>query len=443
MAGRRQKRPAEVRIAEVQDLTQDGRGVVRVEGKVAFVHGALPGEEVRFQYTRKGRDFDEGEVLEVLRASPDRVSPRCPHFGVCGGCAMQHLAPEAQVAAKQRVLLGTLERIAGVTPRQVLPPLTGRPWGYRRKARLTVKYVTKKGRVLVGFRERKAPYVADIRSCEVLHPSVGQQLEALAELVGGLEARARIPQLEVAVGDEATALVLRHLDPLGEADRSRLVAFAQGRPGIQLWLQPAGPDSILPLWPCTAELSYRIPAHGITLHFRPLDFIQVNAGINLQMVDRVMTLLDPGLQDRVLELFSGLGNFTLPMARRVAELVAVEGDPAMVRRAAENARRNGLDNTVHVAADLFLAGDSPPWPGRPYTKVLLDPPRAGAAQVIPWLGRLGASRIVYVSCHPATLARDAAELVRGWGYELSGAGVMDMFPHTAHVESVALFERPG
>lgn len=435
--------PAEVRVAEVQALTQDGRGVVRLEGKVAFVHGALADEEVRFQYTKKGRDFDEGEVLKVLRASPDRVSPRCPHFGLCGGCAMQHLAPDAQVHAKQRVLLDGLERIAGLAPREILSPLTGSPWGYRRKARLGVKYLAKKGRVLVGFRERKAPYVAELGGCEVLHPSVGHQIEALAGLIGDLEARTRIPQVEVAVGEAATALVVRHLDPLGEVDRSRLAAFAQARPGLQIWLQPAGPDTITPLWPRRAALSYRIPAHGVTLHFQPLDFIQVNAEVNLQMVDRVVALLDLEAGDRVLELFSGLGNFTLPMARRAAEVVAVEGDEAMVRRAVENAAANGRDNTCHVAADLLATAEAPPWPERPYSKVLLDPPRSGAAELMPWLCRLKAGRIVYVSCHPATLARDAAELVRRGGYALSHAGVMDMFPHTAHVESVAVFERPG
>ncbi|MGD2112337.1 MAG: 23S rRNA (uracil(1939)-C(5))-methyltransferase RlmD, partial [Gammaproteobacteria bacterium] len=341
--------------------------------------------------------------------------------------------------AKQQVLLDNLQRIGDVAPETVIPPLTGPVWGYRNKARLGVKYVIKKGRVVVGFRERRAPYVADLSRCEVLHPSVGERIGSLAALLGELDSRARIPQIEVAVSDTVTALVLRHLDPLGESDRARLQAFA-GEHHLHLYLQPAGPDSVHALEPADSVLSYRLPEQDVELCFRPGDFTQVNSTINHQMVARVLDMLAPGRTDHVLDLYCGLGNFTLPMARLAGSVTGVEGAAGLVERARGNARRNGLYNVAFHVADLAADQRHAAWAGGGYNKVLLDPPRSGAAGVLDVLGNIHPQRLVYVSCHPGSLARDAGTLVRDHSYRLCAAGVMDMFPHTAHVESIALFE---
>jgi len=426
---------------DITDLSHDGRGVGRVDGKAVFVAGALAGERVRARVTAKKRHFDEAAAVEILTAAAERVTPRCGHFGRCGGCALQHLDPAAQIVAKQRVLLENFERIGHVAPQRVLPPLTDQPWGYRRKARLGVKYVAKKQRVLVGFREAADPrFIADIDSCEVLVPAVGRALGDLARLIEGLDARERIPQIEVAAGDALTALVFRHLDPLGERDREALRAFGEAH-GLAIFLQPGGNDSVQPLWPLNAKLEFRIPQAEVSLEFRPLDFVQVNAGMNLRMIDHALALLDPKPGDRVLDLFCGLGNFTLPIARRAGHVVGVEGEAGLVQRARDNAARNGINNAEFFAADLSkpLAGES--WLQQPYDLVLLDPPRTGADGVIAQLPTREVRRLVYVSCHPGSLARDAGMLVREHGFALRAAGVMDMFPHTAHVESIALFER--
>jgi 23S rRNA (uracil1939-C5)-methyltransferase len=426
--------------AEIADLSHDGRGVARIAGKAVFVSGALPGERVRLRYTGRHRHYDEAMVAEVLQASPDRVLPRCEHFGTCGGCALQHMAAPAQIAAKQHVLIENLERIGKVRPGTVLPALTDSPWGYRRKARLGVKYVDKKQRVLVGFRETNGRYVADLRRCEVLHPAVGERIEAIAALVASLEARRSIPQIEVAAGDDLVALIFRHLQPLSESDRAALGAFAREH-ALAVFLQPGGPDSIAALWPEDARLSFDLPAYDLQIEFQPLDFIQVNGGMNRRMIDHALALLEPQPGERILDLFCGLGNFTLPLARRGAAAVGVEGDAALVRRAEANARHNNVDNVAFHAADLAADQRGAPWAQADYARILLDPPRSGAAAVLDYLPRRSVRRVVYVSCHPGSLARDAGILVERHGFELTAAGVMDMFPHTAHVESIAVFER--
>ena len=429
-------------VTVVEDLSHDGRGVATVGEKKVFIHGALPGETVEARRTDAKRRYDEAETLRVIEASPHRVEPRCPHFGQCGGCSLQHLDPEQQIEAKQRTLEQNLARIGKVAPETVWPPLTGPLWGYRRKARLSVRYVEKKGRVLVGFRERYGRFVADLGECHVLDPRVAGQLEALSALIHGMDMREAIPQIEVACGDEAVALVFRHLEPLTEADLDRLRDFERAS-GLAVLLQPGGPDTIHALTPPAPELAFGFPAYGLSLAFGASDFVQVNAEINRRMVDRALELLDPQPNDRVLDLFCGLGNFTLPLATRAREVVGVEGDAELVRKAEANVRRNGLDNARFHAADLAADPGAAPWLRGGYDKVLLDPPRSGAEFILGHVAASGATRLVYVSCHPASLARDAGILVREHGFVLRGAGVMDMFPHTAHVESIALFERAG
>ncbi len=426
---------------DIVDLSHDGRGVGRIDGKTVFVTGALAGERVHAMVTRRKSNFDEAELVAIVTPSPDRVEPRCPHFGRCGGCALQHLDPAAQILAKQRVLLENFERIGHVQPESVLAPLVDAPWGYRRKARLGVKYVKKKQRVLVGFREAKDPrFIADIDSCEVLVPAVGRKLGELARMIEALDARERIPQIEVAHGDDCTALVFRHLDPLSAADRERLAAFAREH-GFAVFLQPGGNDSVHALWPDDARLHFAIPAAAVELEFRPLDFVQINAGLNQQMIARALDLLDPQPTDRVLDLFCGLGNFSLPLARRAREVVGVEGEAGLVQRARDNAARNGIANAAFHTADLSKPLGGEPWMAQAFDLALIDPPRTGADGVIGQLDTRGIRRLLYVSCHPGSLARDAGMLVRDHGYRLVAAGVMDMFPHTAHVESIALFER--
>lgn len=442
MGGRRRRqRPPEGEFtAEIHDMAHDGRGVAKVEGKATFIHGALPGEEVRFRYLSRRRSHDEGQVVGVVRASPDRVMPQCEQYGVCGGCSLQHMAADAQLAAKQGVLLDNLRQLGGVEPERVLPPLrSSSPWGYRRKARLGVKNVPRKGKVLVGFRERGSSFVTDVERCHVLHPHVGELLPALSALIESLTISQRLPQIEVAMDDARCVLVLRVLDPLGEGDAQRLRAFAQ-RHDVVFYLQPAGPESVVPL-DGSVDLHYRLPDDDLTLWFLPGDFTQVNSDINRQMIAHAMALLEPASDERVLDLFCGIGNFTLPIARRAAHVVGVEGDAGLVARARDNAHRNAIDNAEFFAADLYADLSAEPWLRERYDKVLLDPPRSGAYEVLPLLARLGARRLVYVSCYPGTLARDAGELVKHHGYRLVAAGVMDMFPHTAHVESIALFDK--
>lgn len=428
---------------EILDLSHDGRGVARREGeggKVTFISGALPGEVVVAEPTARSRHFDEARTLEVLQASPKRVQPRCPHFGVCAGCVLQHLDEHEQIVAKQHVLMDNLRRIGHVTPEAVLPALVGQNWGYRRKGRFSVRRVEKKDKTLVGFRELDPRFVADLSVCYTVIPQIGEKVTALAELVESLDGKRDIPQIEFIAGDDAIVLTVRHLQPLSEHDRQALTEFGQAH-GFAIFLQPGGLESVHALWPQEVPLSFRLPQWDVELAFRPLDFIQVNASLNEKMIDHALRLLDPRPEDRVLDLFCGLGNFTLPLARGVREVVGVEGDAGLVARAKENAVRNGLGNAQFFAADLTQDQRNAPWMRQGFDKLLLDPPRSGAIDVLRQLPLKKFERIVYVSCHPGSLARDAGYLVNEQGFSLKAAGAMDMFPHTAHVESIALFER--
>ena len=439
---RRRKFPRDPFEVTIEDLSHDGRGVATHEEKKVFVHGALPGERIVARLTGRRRHFDEGECVDILEPSPDRVTPPCPHFGQCGGCSLQHFNPVRQIQAKQQTLEQNLARIGKVEPEGYWPPLTGPQWDYRRRARLSVRYVHKKERVLVGFRERYGAFVADMQECRVLDPRIAEHLDGLSGMIYSMDARRSIPQIEVACGDEACALVFRHLEPLSDGDLEKLREFAR-RTGIAVLLQPKGPSTIHALEPKTVALSFALPDFGVELAFGPADFVQVNAAMNRKMVARAVDLLDPGPEDRVLDLFCGLGNFTLPIATRAGQVTGVEGDAELVRKGTENAHRNGLDNVSFFAADLTEEPAGAPWLRGGYDKVLVDPPRSGAEFILPHIAASGARRIVYVSCHPASLARDAGILVREYGYVLKGAGVMDMFPHTGHVESIAVFERAG
>jgi len=419
-------------------LNHDAEGVVR-EAKTVFVPGTLPAERVRFRRIRRHRQHDEGELLEILEPSTERVPPRCAHFGVCGGCALQHLAPAAQLRVKQNELAENLQRIGKLAPQRWLAPLAGPVWQYRRRARLGAKYVAKRGRVLVGFRERQKPYIAALSRCEILAAPVDALIEPLGELLSGLQAREAIPQIEVAIADNARVLVFRHLVALGAGDRAALAAFGAGR-GLQVYLQPGGVDSIAPLAEA-AVLEYRLPDFALRFEFQPTDFVQVNAVINRALVAQAVELLQVERTHRVLDLFCGLGNFTLPLAQRAAEVVGIEGEAGLVARARHNATLNEIDNVRFHVANLAAAdGGAAALAGR-FDRVLLDPPRAGALEVLPRLAALEAARMVYVSCHPGTLARDLGLLCHEHGYRLEAAGVIDMFPHTTHVESIAVLEK--
>jgi len=422
---------------DIAALDSEGRGVGRnAEGKVVFVEGALPGETVEARPLQGKRSFDVARAVSILRESPSRRSPRCPNFGVCGGCATQHADARTQVAAKQRWLEDCLWRIGKVRAECLLPPIYGEEWGYRRRARLSVRYVPSRG-ALVGFRERRSTYVADMQSCEVLPSGASALIPRLRELIGQLTIRDRVPQIEVAIGDDATVLVFRHLLPLAEADHALLRRFADDA-GVHVWLQPAGPDSAMPFHPAKRDvLHYSLPEFGIRIAFDPTDFTQVNDPINRALVSRVMRLLDPRPGERIADLFCGLGNFSLPIARLGADVIGFEASAGLVERARANARANALVAQFE-AVDLFRARIDA---YGPFGKILLDPPREGAIGVVKNLGGEWPARIAYVSCDPATLARDAAVLVHTMGFTLESAGVVNMFPHTAHVESVALFQR--
>lgn len=426
--------------ADIVDLSHEAKGVARVDGKAVFVADSLPGERVVMRRVGRHRRFDEAVLEQVLRASPDRVPAECPHFGLCGGCALQHLAPAAQLAFKQAQLIENLARLGDVEPARVLEPLTGPVWAYRRRARLGVKLVPKKGRVLVGFRERSAPYVADLHECRVLVPPAGALMDPLAALVASLSIAARVPQIEVAIADGTCALVFRVLDEPSTDDRELLAAFEREH-SVRIYLQPGGIETIRPLGSAGEPLHYSLPAFGLRIEFEPADFIQVNGALNEAMVTRAVELLDPGSEGRVLDLFCGLGNFSLPLATRARQVVGIEGEQGLVGRARRNADLNGLSNTAFHASNLAEDMSEANWARGGYERVLLDPPRAGAREVLPVVGASGAARVVYISCHPGSLARDAGILVREHGFRLVAAGVMDMFPHTTHVEAMAVFER--
>lgn len=426
---------------QITSLSHEGRGIATVNGKRKFLRGGLPNETVIAHDTYRHSSYDEGEVTEVLTASSDRVTPLCPHTHFCGGCALQHLKPEAQILFKQSMLLEQLTHIGGLKPTHILPPLTGPVWGYRHKARLGVKYVAPKQKVLVGFRETNGRYLADIQSCAVLHPSVGEKITLLSGFIHTLDAYQSIPQIEVAIGDDVSALIFRHLQPLSATDTEKLQQFAKDQQ-LHIYLQPAGIDTIWRLYPTAGEelLYYALPKHHITLGFHPANFTQINTAINQQMVDRAIELLAPKPHETILDLFCGLGNFTLPLARYCQKIIGVEGEEKLVSRAQNNAQLNNLNNAEFYTADLSIDFSTLPFMQNSFAKILLDPPRTGALEAVKILPRLKPEMILYVSCNPATLARDAKELVAR-GYHLSHAGVMDMFPHTSHVESMALFVR--
>jgi 23S rRNA (uracil1939-C5)-methyltransferase len=434
-------KPSEVIEADIVDLAHDGRGVARIDGKAVFVDGALPGERVRLRVIKRRRQLDEAGLVEVLTASPDRVVPACAHFGLCGGCSLQHLSAPAQLAAKERQLLDNLERIGRVRPERVLAPLRGPAWAYRRRARLGVKYVHKKGRVLAGFREREKPYLADLQRCEVLQEPLANLPRDLAALVETLVIREKIPQVEVAGGNAAIALVFRVLEAPGPQDTEKIAAFG-AQQNVQIFLQTGGLDTVQPLGQDYPPLSYRVDGGRVGIEFGPVDFIQINREINASMVDTALELLLPTASDTVLDLFCGLGNFTLPLARRAARAVGIEGDAALVAKAAANAGRNGIGNAAFFRENLFEPTQFGPWANEHYDLVLLDPPRAGAAALLARMAHWRPRRVVYISCHPGSLARDAENLVYSLGFKLTCAGVMDMFPQTTHVESIAVFEGP-
>ena len=428
-------------------LDQEGRGIARIDGKAVFVEGALAGELVTIETYRKRPTYELARATAILRASPSRVVPLCPHFGVCGGCSLQHLEAAAQVAAKQRVLEDALWHIGRVRAGEPLTPIHGPAWGYRQRARLSVRDVPKKGGVLVGFHERKSSFITDMRSCPVLPPHISSLLPSLRELIGSLSLRDRLPQIELAIGDDADdgtgneVLVLRNLAALTADDERALADFAD-RHGVRLYLQPQGPATVQAFHPPARTLGYALADFGVRIEFQPTDFTQVNVAMNRMLVRRAVGLLEPTEGDAVADFFCGLGNFSLPIARRGAQVVGVEGSAPLVRRAQANAQANGLaDRARFVAADLFEATAASLEALGAMDKALLDPPREGAIALVKALPAEQLSRVVYVSCNPATLARDASVLVHERGFALRKAGIVNLFPHTAHVESVALFTR--
>lgn len=423
----------------IDSLNYDGRGVARMDGKTVFIDGALPGETVEYRYDNCHKNYDCCSHARILTISPDRVTPLCPHFGVCGGCDLQHMQPEAQIRAKQQILSEHLAHIGNLRPNYWLPPLTGPVFGYRRRARLGVRLVPKKGGVLVGFRERHRSYLAQLKTCPVLDNKISNLLPALRDLIASLSCPHRIPQIEFASGDTKSALVFRHLDSLDEQDEASLKAFGRSHE-IQVYLQGSGPESAMALWPPSADdLSYRLDEFDVEIRFQPTDFVQINAFINRQMVNQVVRLLDLNGDEAVLDLFCGVGNFTLPIARRARRSLGVEANNSLIKRARNNATVNGITNAEFISADLYRTDGSAPWLDFHADRLLLDPPRSGAIAVIKRLNAPYPSRIIYVSCHPATLARDSDYLVHVLGYSLEAVGVIDMFPQTSHMESMAVF----
>lgn len=429
-------------VATIESLDHEGQGVARVEGKTIFIDGALPFEKVTYSSYRKKPTFENAQALHIHNQSFMRVKPRCPHFGVCGGCSMQHVDAGAQVAAKQRVLEDNLSHIGRVKAETMLPAIYGPTWGYRHRARLSVRYVAKKGTVLVGFHEKRSSFIADMQSCSILPAKISALLLPLRELVMGLSIRERMPQVELAVGHAIDVLVLRNMEAITAEDEQLIKAFAD-RHQVQFWLQPKGPDTAYPFYPLDAPaLTYQLPEFKVEMPYRPTEFTQVNPHINQVLVSRALHLLDPQPGERIADMFCGLGNFTLPIARHGATVLGMEGSEGLVARARENARHNGLaEQTEFRVANLFeVTPESLAALGQ-FDRMLIDPPRDGAMELVKAIGSNGPKRIVYVSCSPSTLARDANIMVNVNGYRLASAGVVNMFPHTAHVESIALFVR--
>lgn len=423
----------------IQNLSHDGRGVAKVEGKAIFIPGALPGESVEAQRITRSKKYDTAKLLNILTASPERVEPKCVNFNVCGGCSMQHLSSINQINNKQQLLLENLERIGKVSPGEVLKPLAADAWAYRRRARLGVRYVNKKNRILIGFREKFSNYITDMQSCEVLDARVNALLPVLTSLISSLSIKKEVPQIEVAAGDQAFALVFRVLQTPAESDMVKFKSFAKEHPDAYVYLQTGGLDTVTPIneYP---KLSYGLGSN-LTLEFEPIDFVQVNAGLNKLMIQKALSFLELKPEQTVLDLFCGLGNFTLPISQHVKTVTGVEGDAGLVARARDNAIRNNCPNAEFYSANLFEDFQDQPWANQNYDSLLIDPPRAGAEKVVASKNMFGVSKIVYISCHPGSLARDAGHLVHQQGFTLTHAGAMDMFPHTSHVESIAVFER--
>lgn len=426
--------------ATITGLSHEGRGIAAIEGKTTFIQNALPGEDVEFQYIKMHSKFAEGQAINIIKSSDERIKPTCAHFGVCGGCSLQHMHPDAQLRLKQNTLKDLFTHVGQVVPETWLSPIVGPTYQYRHKARLGVRFVLKKQKLLVGFREMLSNYLADINDCSILDPRVGNKIIILAEFIRSLSNYDEIAQIEVAMGDTETALIFRHLAPFTDTDLSQLRQFAEQHT-FQIYLQAGGPNTVTKYWPEDGEslLTYKLADFGLTYWFHPSDFTQVNPRINQQMVRKAIDYLDLKATDKVLDLFCGLGNFTLAIATQAAHVCGVEVSTTMVERAQLNAERNKIKNVEFHGADLFQPLTSA-WATMKYDKILIDPARSGALEVIPYLAKWQAKKIVYVSCNPATLARDAGEIVKQ-GYTLKQTGIIDMFPQTNHVESIAVFVR--
>ena len=438
---RRNKIPEGLFKANIESLSHEGRGIAHIEGKTVFIENALPDEQVEFKYVSKRAKFDQGVAENIITVNKERIIPECQYFGYCGGCSLQHMKSGAQLAHKQSVLLEQFIHLGNVKPETVLPPLEGPSFAYRHKARLAVKHVIKKEKVLVGFREKRSSYVADIRECKVLHPDVGLKFIALQKLIESLSIHNQIPQIEAAVSDNGTALVLRHLADFTDEDIAKLNVF-EDEHQLKLYLQPGGYETIERLNKSDIdELFYKLDDYDITIYFKPVDFTQVNVEINKKMLSLAIELLEPNKDEIILDLFCGVGNFTLPLARMAKSVIGIEGNKGLVKQAKKNAIKNGIDNVEFFVADLAVLDKSNKFIKGRFDKILLDPARAGAKEVIELFNTKNVKRIVYVSCNPATLARDAGILVNEKGFKLTKAGVIDMFPHTTHVESIAVFDR--
>lgn len=438
---RKNRTPQEPVTANVTSLSHEGRGICKIDGKSHFVFNALPEETVEFKITSSRRNYCEGETLNVITPSAKRIEPKCKFFGLCGGCSLQHMSHEDQVSHKQQSVLEMIEHAATTTPKHILSPIIASPWGYRNRARLGVRYVNKKEKLLMGFRERAGRYLAEMDRCEILHPSVGHHFPEIIDLIASLSCYQEIPQVEVAIGDDQTALIIRHLSSLNTDDETKLLDFAK-KQDYQIFTQPNKPLPIKKIWPDDNNhfLRYSLPDLNISYRFKISDFTQINPAINQQIINTALSLLDPQPNETVLDLFCGLGNFTLPLAQRCLSVVGVEGSDDMVARGYENSKLNNINNTSFYAADLFKPTTNAEWSTAKYDKILLDPPRSGAQEILEDINKLEAKQILYISCNPATLARDTEILVKH-GYTLDTFGVADMFPHTTHIESIALFTK--
>lgn len=432
----------EKETALVYGLSHDGRGIAAINHKTTFISGTLPDEIITYKFTQKRSAYNEAKVIEILKPSPKRTQPPCQHFDICGGCSLQHMSSDMQIQLKEKTLLEQLKHFGQIVPQKILPPLNAENLGYRRKARLGVKFVIKKNKLLMGFHEKSSSFLADLEQCIVLHPRFNIHYDSLKKLIASLEHYQFIPQIEMSMGDEKLALVFRHLKNLSDNDRQKLMIFAQEH-RIDIYLQPNPPAPIQKLWPEDNDhfLSYSLPDYHLEFLFHPTDFTQVNLEINRLMINQALTLLDIKAEDNILDLFCGIGNFTLPIARFANHVTGIEGTTEMTIRAKKNALHNNIHNVTFHAANLMEPVDAAGWAALRYNKILLDPPRAGAKEILTLVPVWQPEKIVYVSCNPATLARDAGVLVHQYGYELTQVGTMNMFPHTSHIEAMAVFEK--